>query len=132
MMVPSSPGSPGPRPAQQPKSAEKPLPSKRPADPALVERVLRQTLTMCGANEPLGAESRKALREVVSRHRGKPFGLEPVAVELVAAVLQSQMAAGSESSDIRQAVTLQVARTLCEDPASRRRLEGFWERLNEG
>jgi hypothetical protein len=97
-----------------------------------LERVLRETLTMCGANEPLSAESRKALREVVTRHGGKPFSLEPVAVELVAAVLQARGPAGAESSGWRQAVTLQVARTLCEDPASRRRLEGFWARLNEG
>jgi hypothetical protein len=67
----------------------------------------------------------------VTRHGGKPFSLEPVAVELVAAVLEVQGAAGAELPAPRQAVTLQVARSLCEDPASRRRLEGFWARLNE-
>jgi hypothetical protein len=116
---------------QQPTSTERVLPSGQATDPALLERVLRQTLTVCGSNEPLDAGSRKALREVVARHRGRPFSLEPVAVELVAAVLRANVEATSSSLDTWRAVSFQVARTLCDDPASRKRLEAFWGRLSQ-
>ncbi|MHC4398304.1 MAG: hypothetical protein ACYTG0_01340 [Planctomycetota bacterium] len=100
------------------------------ADPALVQSVLEQTLTMCSSDEPLDGESRRAVKAVVVRRRGKPFSLEPVAVELVAAVLRTQLAAQSGRADTWRTLSIQVAQTLCEDPASRKRLEAFWRRIS--
>ncbi len=117
---------------QPPASSQGVSPPKQVTDPALLESVLQQTLSICSSDEPLDPGSRRALEEVAARHRGEPFSVEPVAVELVAAVLHSQGKASSNSADAWRSVAFQVARTLCEDPTSRGRLETFWGRLCEG
>ncbi len=101
-------------------------------DRALLEKVLNSTLALCSSDEPLDEASRSALDRLVARHRGEPFSLEPVAVELVAVALRTQFATGSNSSKLWRELPVQVARTLCEDPPSRARLEAFWRRLTGG
>jgi hypothetical protein len=52
----------------------------RSVDATLLERVLRQTLEICGPNEPINPAEMQALRKVADRYRGRPLELEPVAV----------------------------------------------------
>jgi hypothetical protein len=99
------------------------------SDRALLHDVLQKTLTVCSSDEPLDGENRRALDAVVDRHRGKPFGVEPVAVELVEAVLRTEKAKPPGSRKPWRAVARQVAQTLCGDPSARQRLEAFWVRL---
>jgi hypothetical protein len=99
-----------------------------------LEQVLRDALVLAEAG-PYSAEADaqvSAVREVARRRRGEPFSLEPVAVEMVEAVLRTLLGApGGEEQSWRN-VSLAVATTLCEHPASERRLRALWERLGEG
>jgi hypothetical protein len=131
-MSPSGFGREEPGPDRQRAGAQSTTPSHAASDPALLESVLQQTLTACSAEAPLDSGTRRALRDVVARHRRKPFSLEPVAVDLVGAVLRGQQQGRPGSSAVWRAVSRRVAQTLCDDPVSRGRLEAFWDRLNEG
>lgn len=93
-----------------------------------MEGVLRQTLSLLGAERPLAEETSKSLCRLVSRHKGRPFALEPIGVELVSIVLKTQFQSlGSTALD--DGIAARVAATLYEDPQSRTRLEAFWSRL---
>ncbi len=105
--------------------------ANRETDGALLEGVLRQTLTLLGAESPLAAETGSALCQLVARYKGRQFALEPVAVELVSIVLATQFQTLGPSP-LCDGVAARVARTLYEDPRSRARLEAFWNRLSEG
>lgn len=97
-------------------------------NPAVLEGVLQQTLSLLGAEKPLTAETSQALCHLVSRRKGVPFGLEPIAVELVSIVLKTQFQ-GLGPPPLRDGLAARVARTLYEDPQSRARLEAFWSGL---
>ncbi|MCC6126793.1 MAG: hypothetical protein IT426_17660 [Pirellulales bacterium] len=111
------------RPAAEAASA-----TPRPADSALLERVLRQTLEICGPNEPIDAAEMRALREVAERHRGRPLELEPVAVELVAAAIDG-ICPTEKNSDLWRNISAQVARILMDDPSTFARMKSLWIRL---
>jgi|WetSurMetagenome_2_1015567.scaffolds.fasta_scaffold848328_2 hypothetical protein len=100
----------------------------RPAEAALLERVLRQTLDICGPDEPLDAAEMRALREVAERHRGRPLELEPVAVELVAAAIDGIRPTGKNPAFWRE-LTAHVARIMLDDPATFARMNSLWIRL---
>jgi hypothetical protein len=117
---------------RQPTTREGASGSRPGLDRALLEEVLRKTLAICSSDEPLDEDSNNALKSVVARHAGEPFSFDPVAIQLVAAVLRVQFAAGSNSSGIWGELPIRVARTLYDDPPSRERLETFWRRLNGG
>jgi hypothetical protein len=69
----------------------------------------------------------EALRQVARRYPGHPFVLDPVAVELVLAVLDNRLLTNERS---RREAALQIAETLFEDPALHERLERLWLRLS--
>ncbi|SRR6266540_1752794 len=79
-----------------------------------------------GGESPLDVE---ALRAVAGRHREEPFALDPMVVEMVNAVLRSYFKGWSRSEDDWRGMSLQIARTLFEDPAGRGRLERLWNHL---
>ena len=106
--------------------------SKQPPDPALLEKVLRETSDICSAGSPLDGADREALTEVARRHRGEPLTLEPVGVELVQAVLRSHFPTQPHASQLWQALTVQIALTLFDDPASHDRLQALWVGLGGG
>ena len=112
-----------PKPAAEDASA---LP--RTADSSLLERVLRQTLEICGPDEPIDPAEMQALREVAARYRGRPLEIEPVAVELVAAAIDGFCPA-KKNTEFRRHLALQVARTLMDDPSTFARMNALWIRL---
>lgn len=110
-----------------------PAPDEPVPDPALLESVLRETLeTPVGdsSDDPLADGDMEALKEVARRHRGRPFSLEPVAVDLVEAMLHQQFPVRPESVDKWRAIAAQVAQTLCDDPHSYDRLRNLWKHLS--
>ena len=110
-----------PQPASAPQS-----PSEPAADPDLLERVLQETSELCSTGGPLEGAEREALEEVARRHHGEPLSLDPIGIELVQAVLQSHFPAQPHASQLWQALTVQIALTLFEDPASHDRLQSLW------
>jgi hypothetical protein len=57
------------------------------AESNLLDRVLRQTLEHCEPGEPIQPAEMQALRDVAERYRSQPLELEPVAAEVVAAIV---------------------------------------------
>jgi hypothetical protein len=99
-----------------------------------LHEVLREALVLAeaGPYSPENDEQVSALREVARRRRGEPFSLEPVAVEMVEAVLRTLLGAPSGEEQAWGTVSRAVAETLCDHPASEKRLRALWERLGEG
>jgi hypothetical protein len=112
-------------------AAAKVAPAATAADRVLLEKVLEQTLVNLRAGETVPQSDMDALNAVVARHRGKPFVLEPVAVDMVAAVLGDQFRPLAGSPETWQGMIRQIAETLYEDPASRDRLGQLWIELCE-
>ena len=106
-------------------------PSAERADPALLDKVLKQTLDAQSSGDPSANDRMRALVDVARRHRGKPLTLEPVAVELVEAVLAEEFPQPHTPPKLRQAMSARIAQTLLDDPVSRERLAVFWARLSE-
>jgi hypothetical protein len=127
--VPSSPEQFGPADGPSPAPAEGLPQLMRRFDPALLEEVLEETAEASGMQEPLQDPERERIRQVVQRHRGRPLVLDPVAVELVEAVLLVSFPQLAGSSALAYSMAKQVAATLMEDPQVRPRLAALWERL---
>jgi hypothetical protein len=81
------------------------------------------------ADEPLTAAQMEALRQVVQRHVGEPFALEPHGVELVRTLLSDGWGAGRIHAGVLADVAREVARSLAEAPEVWRRVEQLWQRL---
>lgn len=101
------------------------------ADPALLEAVLQQTLAMSGAADDATARDLGALRLVVERHRGRPFALEPVAVDLIDALLHDKLDEGKLTPAARRTMVEQIAQSIYEDPVTHGRFQALWTRLSE-
>ena len=110
---------------------EKAAQTPQPALSRLLEHVMRQTLECCETVEPLNAAEMRALGEVARRYRGRPLVLEPVAVELVEAVLDSFCPTANNSSRFWRNISVQVAQSIIDDPPALARLKTFWIRLSE-
>lgn len=102
-----------------------------PAEPQLLEQVIRQTLMLDQSSAAENEAQIQALHAVAVRHRGVEFALDPIAVEMVQAIFSAQFSGPSAASDRWQAISRRVAETLYEDPVSRDRLAALWARLAE-
>jgi hypothetical protein len=69
--------------------------------------------------------------DVARRRQGEPFACDPVGIEMVASVLRVPFRGLMASDEQWQTMTVQVAQTLCDDPASYDRLKLLWNRLGE-
>jgi hypothetical protein len=95
----------------------------------LLDEVLKKTLVSRDDETRERLESLEELLKVARRRRREAFSLDPVGIELVQSVLRTPFRALLASEDQWRAMTTQVARTLCEDPASYDRLSTLWRRL---
>lgn len=100
-------------------------------DPALLEQVLEHTASAVEQSETADPADVAALVEVARRHRGQALTAEPIVAEMVAAVLGGQMRAWFPLEEDWRAMIASIARTLDDDPPSRRRLENLWAGLLE-
>ena len=98
----------------------------------LLESVLEWAETTLSSDDPLEVADVEAMREVARRHPGSPLVLDPVVVELVQVVLQSQFRSHPTWLPVCASASRAAAETLLEDPVSRERLEGLWGRLLRG
>lgn len=114
------------RPGQSP-----PSPPRSLVDTTLLDKVLRHTSAVA-SDDPVDSAEMEALHKVVERHRGKPLVVEPIARELIQAVLLTQLPARRNTPELRQDVAALIAQTLMGDPVASERLTALWNRLCEG
>ncbi len=113
--------------AQRPEQPAQPLSPKNSIDKALLDRVLQETM----AAVSVGPQELSALLDVARKYHGQPLTLEPVAVELVEAILRFRLPALQLSDPQRREMLTQIAELLLEDPPSAERLRRLWDRLKE-
>ena len=111
------------------------------AEGDLLDRILEETrLGEGGADEDSAdedsadedsAEGLRDLKQVAARYSDAAFSLEPVAVELVRAVVGPAYRKLAGSDEAWQAMTRSIAQTLFDDARTRERLERLWHRLCE-
>jgi hypothetical protein len=119
--------------APQPETTSVPAnPEPAPAQPAPDLGILKQLLDETLSSTAAAADPKDlaALRAVAQAFPGLPFGLA-IAVELILAALRGQFSQRDISDATLRTMATQIAATLCNDPASRARLETLWGRLCE-
>jgi hypothetical protein len=97
----------------------------------LLEAVLRQTALSSVNEDSRSDETFDALTQVARRFRGHEFALEPVAVELVHASLESQFKLLATPDRDWKALSARIARTLFDDPVAHAQLQALWKQLSE-
>ena len=102
----------------------------------LFEQVMRETQEICDEGGDIQSMAidpgeKEAIFAVARKFRGQAFALDPVLIELVRAVLRSQLPAHADSSDGWREVAGEIAETLIQDPVASERLEKFWARLTD-
>lgn len=101
-----------------------------PRESSLLESVMRETLREDHV-EQLSPQEMQALSDVARRHRGASLVLDPVAVELVEAMLRCRFGNLSVGEGFWHQASQRIAATLCEVPESQQRLSVFWQQLCE-
>jgi hypothetical protein len=101
-----------------------------PRQSSLLERVMRETLREDHVEE-LSPQEMQALSDVARRHRGASLVLDPVAVDLVEALLRCRFGNLSVGEGFWHQASQKIAATLCEAPESQQRLSVFWHQLCE-
>jgi hypothetical protein len=106
-----------------------PRPTAGRVDPAILEKVLQQTLSAADDAISVDPIHVQRLRAVAHRRGSQPLMVEPTVVELVRAVLGADFAGLSADPERFKAMTVEIARALMDDPVASKRLEGMWKRL---
>lgn len=127
----SSPDRANRNPAAENFTANEPARPALPVESTLLREVLQHTTEIGGEGEPLERREREALAEVARRYRGRPLVVEPVAAELVGAMLVTLLPAPANSAEDRAAIARHVAQTLVDDPRCKERLAAIWKRCCE-
>jgi hypothetical protein len=117
---------------------EGPAPRPTEVDPAgsasremnLLETALERAEKVLSGDDPLELADVEAVRAVGRRRPGEAFSLEPVAIELVEAVLRAQFPGIEDRNDLGREIARYIARTLWEDDYSRVRLEALWSHIS--
>lgn len=120
----------GAAPDDRRQSAERGEPRPANPDPALLEQILEETLSD-GAVSHLDPVALQALGEVAKRFPGVALVVDPIAVELVKALLKTHFRGFGASDAFWQEVSQQIATTLCEAPDTQEKLERLWSQLTE-
>jgi hypothetical protein len=129
--VSSSPDRDNRNPAAETYSASEPLRPAPPTESGLLGQVLQHTTEIGDGGEPLERREREALAEVARRYRGQPLDVDPVATELVGAMLVTLIPSPPNSAEGRAVIARCVAQTLVDDPRCQERLAAIWKRCCE-
>lgn len=100
-------------------------------DKRAFDAVLRATLDSDAADQRVTAEEVAALADVARRHGAAPFVNDPIAVDLVEAIIQANYGHLRRPPEIWRSTAVRIAAVLCDSPAARARLENLWARLLE-
>jgi hypothetical protein len=100
-----------------------------PVDPALLARVLQQTLAAADEKDAANSADLQRLRAIAHRRKGQNLVLEPVVIEMVRGVLGAEFAGLDKDPERFNEITMRIARSLLDDPVANKRLENLWARL---
>jgi len=100
-------------------------------DGELLDRIVKETMLVEATGNEDDGEELRLLRQVAARYPRTAFNLEPIAVEMVRAVVGLHYRETVDSDEAWQAMTQGIAQTLFDDPRSRERLQAIWHRLSE-
>lgn len=100
-----------------------------------MDKLLRETATsyllgLIASDDSTTGGLPEAL-SVAKQHSGKPFLADPIAIDLVTALLSARFDPSENLGPTWRYVALPVAAALVEDPASHDLLCRFWDRLQE-
>jgi hypothetical protein len=112
-------------------ASDKPKPDAGSNDPSLLDAVLQRTQAAEDSTASTFENNMGPLLQVLLRHRGAAFTLEPVAVDLVQAALEDHFRELKTPQEYWHRIAREVARTLFEDPVAHDRLERFWIGLTQ-
>ena len=93
---------------------------------------MRQTAELFQTDPPLEDTQREAMLAVARRHRGWPLCLDPVAIELVQAVVGRHFGGLPDSAALWRDLAACVAASILDDPVAHDRLQALWVRLGDG
>jgi len=96
----------------------------------VLDDVVRATIASAETDDRLTSQELAALKEVARRWGDAPFSLEPIAVELVQAIVMTNYGQLRAQQDW-PSMTARIARNLYESPAANARLNNLWRRLVE-
>jgi len=108
-------------------SSEPDFRQSTPETAELLEKVVRETLSIGAADVPFDAGDMRRLREVARRHAGAALTTEPAA-ELIYVLLEGLLE--GVPADVWRDAASEIAGTLLDDPRAKARLERFWTRLS--
>ncbi len=98
----------------------------------VLDRVLREALVSLDPAQWLRGEGLREVMDVARRHRDEPFAQDPIAVELVDALLCLLLGRSRSGASPWRHMAASIADTLCDDPVASSRLESLWRHLCEG
>ena len=100
-------------------------------DAGALDAVVRATLESAESDERVTPEEIEALRAVARRRPGGEFVFDPVAIELVEAIILVNYGRLKRPPEVWRAVAVKIATLLYGSPTARARLENLWSRLHE-
>jgi len=100
------------------------------SEPSLLDQVMNQTNAASHSRNLQDDPEVRPFLEVARIHHAESFVLDPVVVDLVKAALRNLRDRESTSLELWNQMSIQVAKTLFEDPVCHERLEAFWARLS--
>jgi hypothetical protein len=100
-------------------------------DRKLLVEVLERALVAPDPASVLSGADFQAVADVVRARREEPFGLDPVAIELIRAILRPYFGGPNGAMEALSAIAREIAGSLFEDPVFHHRLRNFWTHLIE-
>ena len=95
----------------------------------LFDEVLRQTVSLTEDESVSSEAEMKKLFPVAVKYRKAALDAVPILTELVEAMLRTSLGGGTVEQ--LRPMSQQVAETIFEDPAGRKRVERLWQQLQQ-
>jgi hypothetical protein len=106
--------------------------SQSESDRAAFEKVLNETLNQNSSQATIGADGLAALTLVAQRYPGSKLTLDPIAAELVDSILGIRIDRQGRPASFWHEMSMEIAVSLYESPASKERLVILWDSLLGG
>jgi hypothetical protein len=103
----------------------------QPIDDDALDAVMRATTVSGDGDQQVTNEEIEALRAVARRLGPAPFTFDPMAVDLVDAIIQVNYGRLGRPPEVWRSTAVKIAAVLCDSPTTRARLENLWNRLLE-
>ncbi len=98
-------------------------------EPSLLDAIVQQTAAALDEQSLAQTCDLPRLRDIAQRHGSDALTLDPILIELIAAILETHLPLLARSSTLRAKVARSVSQTLFDNPVCRGRLELLWSQL---